>query len=96
MRSCIIPTDTLALPVRTQWWEAAALHLIEVDPEDGLTFIKRIEHDSEVHRSLRIDNLIYSISEHSVKVHDLEDPFKPLGAVEFQEPPPPGGTFLWE
>lgn len=84
----------VALPVNSWWWSridagfgpdaVGGLAVIRVDTaggEDALTSLGTVEHDSEVRRSLRIGDYLYSVSQTWVKVNELENPEVQVAAV---------------
>jgi len=72
----------LAIPVSSWEWDPSAetasawnaLVLYELDLTEGFNEVARIQHGSNVIRSLRIAGRLFSISENELKVVDLEDP----------------------
>jgi uncharacterized secreted protein with C-terminal beta-propeller domain len=79
----------LALPLNQDYNKPAALEVFKVDPEKGFTLLGEIEHDTAIRRSLRIDDILYSISGTEVKVNKLDDPSRQAAAVQFAETPAP-------
>ena len=64
---------------RTELW------VFEIDTNDSgsIELLGQIEHDAEVRRSVRIEDLLYSISQHSVKVHPILEPKTELASLHF-------------
>ena len=75
--------------VPAQWNQA--VHVFEVDTEEGFDFTGAVEHPSEVRRSVRVDEKLYTISRDTVKVSELEDPSEVIGQVYYL-PPANGGV----
>jgi uncharacterized secreted protein with C-terminal beta-propeller domain len=79
----------LTLPVTRAltWWApsdnlpAFELLVLKVDPQSGFQLLAGIAHDSPVRRSLRIGDRLYSVSDTTIKVHDLHDPTRQLGVA---------------
>ena len=75
----------LALPVQQgDWWNGnTGLVVFKVDPSStgGFTNLGQITHDTPVQRSIRIGDLLYSVSAGQVKVHRLDDPTLEMAAV---------------
>jgi hypothetical protein len=66
--------------------------VFQIDPyaysDDGqglgeISLLGRIEHDSDVRRSVRIDDLLYSISVDTVAVHEILDPETEVARLYF-------------
>ncbi len=81
----------LTVPVyamsETDWDTTSSLMVVDVDPA-GLSQITRIDHDDIVHgtqmrRGLFIDNYLLSISNHGMKVHDMNQPSIDVRSVSF-------------
>ncbi|MBN1845573.1 MAG: beta-propeller domain-containing protein [Sedimentisphaerales bacterium] len=66
--------QTLALPVSYGWLNPAALTVLAVDAQEGFDFLGAIEHDTDIRRSLRIEDRLYAISDQAASVHDLAEP----------------------
>ncbi|MBN1764257.1 MAG: beta-propeller domain-containing protein [Sedimentisphaerales bacterium] len=75
--------EILALPIRWGWSSTATLQVIEVDKEAGFIEMGEVEHKSDVRRSLRIDEFLYSISDHEIKANAMDDPGREVAAVIF-------------
>ena len=79
----------LALPVdKGAWWggwggDVAGLEVFHVSPADGIQKLGDIEHDSNVRRSLRIGELLYSVSADTIKVHAILDPALEVASTQF-------------
>ncbi len=70
----------LALPVRDG--EARMLKVIHVDPEGGFTELGEIEHDEAIRRSLRIEDILYAISEDSITAVAIDNPDNVIDTLE--------------
>ena len=68
-----------------------ALQVFSVDTEEGFEFLGAVEHPSQVQRSLRVDDALYSVSYDTVKVNSITEPDNLLGQVHFL-PPRNGGV----
>lgn len=81
----------LALPVQTgSWWKSEnGLAVFDVDLAKGFTSLGQVKLDSVAQRSLRIGDLLYSLSDDELKVNVLTDPSQELASLIFGEPPPP-------
>lgn len=66
----------LALPAQTneEWDKPASLRVFTVDAQNGFTPLGLTQHDSNVERSLRIGNKLYSISRTQLKVTLIDQP----------------------
>lgn len=53
------------------------------DGEEAVQPLGRIEHDSYVRRSVRIGDILYSISDVEIKAHQILDPTVQLGALYY-------------
>lgn len=75
--------DIVALPVQHYGSGRydSGLQVLRVDPDAGLTFLGEIEHEGSVRRSLRIENLLYSVSSSEIKVHVIDDPGQEVGSL---------------
>ena len=75
----------LALPVQQGDWSNATSGLVvfKVDPtsSDAFRNLGRIDHDTPVLRSVRIGDLLYTVSAGAVRVHAIDDPAVELGRV---------------
>ena len=71
--------EILALPVATGswWWDrsTSGLAVFELDTgtDASITPATVIEHESQVRRSLRINQTLYSISDQAIKAHMMSD-----------------------
>lgn len=78
----------LAIPYRHQvsyllrdlGYSGNRLLVLHVD-KTGIQKLGEIEHDHPIQRSLRIGDGLYSVSDNTIKVHALNDPFLQLGEV---------------
>lgn len=81
----------LTLPVTIDWTEPAALEVLHLGT-DGITLVGEIVHESPVLRSLRIGDLLFSMSAGAIQVHSLADPSVLVGSValpvQVDFPPP--------
>lgn len=94
--------DTLAIPVHsnegvwvsspwgwrdwvTSEWDES-LHVFQVDVETGFEFVGAIDHPSQVQRSLRVGQALYSLSRDTLKVNAIADPSQQFGMVHFERP----------
>lgn len=77
----------LTLPVATDWDKPAKLEVIHVSAA-GLELVGEIAHDAPVQRSLRIGDLLFSMSMGSIQAHSLGDPSVLVGSVDLPMPPP--------
>ena len=74
--------DTVAVPVG--WYgEDNDLMVFDIDPDEGLTLRGVIEHNTDIRRSMLIDNVLLSISEEQIKAHDITDLTQEVGEIEF-------------
>jgi hypothetical protein len=77
----------LALPVSHGAWfgeyssAPAGLEVLDVSLGDGFTMLGRIEHQTDVRRSLRIGEMLYSVSTDQVKVQPLRNPVATVASV---------------
>lgn len=82
----------LALPVQQgSWWTGSSgLVVFKVDlaGEAGFTKLGEISHSTDVQRSIRIGEFLYSVSSSEVKVHRLADPEAQVAAVNLAPPEP--------
>ena len=71
----------LALPVASDWSQPAALEVMTVGPT-GITRLGSIRHANPVQRSLRIGDLLVSMSSSEIQIHELSNPSAQVGAVQ--------------
>ncbi len=99
--------DTLAIPVTSfengtwirndgfrEWVPAEfneSLHVFQVDTETGFTFTDAIAHPSQVRRSVRVGDALYSISNDTFLANSITDPSTQLGRIYYL-PPANGGV----
>jgi uncharacterized secreted protein with C-terminal beta-propeller domain len=75
--------QTFAIPVYGSYtapdWTGfqSQLWVFQVDPNTGFTLLGTVQHDSQVRRSLRIGDQLYSIADDSIQVHPIADPSAP-------------------
>jgi len=77
----------LTVPVTIDWTQPAALEVLHVD-SSGIELLGEILHDAPVLRSLRIGDLLFSMSTGEIQVHHLTDPSIRVGSVALPVPPP--------
>jgi uncharacterized secreted protein with C-terminal beta-propeller domain len=79
--------DVLAMPVSHGAWfgeyssSPAGLEVLDVSLDEGFTMLGRIEHHTDVRRSLRIGDMLYSVSSDQVKAQPLRDPAATVARV---------------
>ena len=71
----------LALPVTTDWDRPAALEVLGVGA-GGIELLGEVAHDSPVLRSLRVGDVLFSMSAAEIRAHGLADPSAQIGGVE--------------
>ncbi len=71
----------LAFPLETNWWETSTAQVFRIHPSQGFTRLGEVEHDSPVLRTLRIQNLLYSVSSNTIKVNALENPTNEIAVL---------------
>ena len=78
----------IALPVLDYgWWHGnGKLQLLSFDATTGFADLGAIEHNSQVLRSMRIGDYIYSISQRDVKVVSIDDPTQTVAEVDLKTP----------
>jgi len=74
--------DILALPVSYRNPNIYALEVFAVTPEEGFDYLGQIAHDQRVHRSLQIDDMLFSLSDDTIKVHEIDDPAQEIATLE--------------
>lgn len=77
-----------------QWVPAVfnhALHVFDVDATEGFAFAGAVEHPSQVQRSVRVGDALYSVSEDTFLAHQLDDLETQLGKIYYL-PPANGGV----
>jgi uncharacterized secreted protein with C-terminal beta-propeller domain len=91
----------LALPVTVDWEHPGALEVLHVGA-DGIEQLGEVAHaDSPVTRSLRIGDVLFSVSAGEVQANNLTDPSVRVGGVQLPAPevvdPPPvdGGPIIF-
>ena len=83
----------LAIPVsHGQWFgqnsgSPAGLEVLHVTIDQGFTMLGRVEHQTDVRRSLRIGDFLYSVSTDAVKVQPILDPNSQVAQVNLSDPP---------
>jgi hypothetical protein len=86
------PQDqTLALPVSGTTGafpaaQVALMYVFHVDLTTGFRLEGRIQHDTSVRRSLRIDDRLYTVSGDAVQVHPLDQPDREVAMVPLVNP----------
>lgn len=73
----------LTLPVTTgDWWSGpAGLAVFHVTVDNGFELLGEITHDTDVLRSVRIGDVLFSLSSTEVKANSLNDPTVQMGSV---------------
>ena len=75
----------LTLPVQqmdgSAWGAGLVVFQVDIDGGSGFTNLGQIVHGTLVRRSLRIGELLYSVSDGEVKVHRIDDPTAEVGAT---------------
>jgi hypothetical protein len=64
------------------------LLVLRVNPEHGFTELGQVSHDTEVQRSLRIGDNLYSLAQGDLKIADLMHPAHLLADLVLPVPPP--------
>src|SRR5205823_6352198 len=83
----------LALPVSSDWDHPATLEVLHVGT-DGIHQVGEITHNSDILRSLRIGDVLFSMSADQIQAHDLADPSVEVGSVDLPTPPVPDPIFI--
>lgn len=81
----------LAIPVSR--WDSnsgysSKLDVFQLDAVDGFKLLGAVEHDSEVLRSLRIGDQLFSLSDSTLKINPLTDPATEIAEVVLENPHP--------
>ena len=67
------------------WWDkgTSGLAVLKLDTGENasITHVTVIEHDSTVLRSLRIGQVLYSISDRTIKANRMDAPAVQVGAI---------------
>jgi uncharacterized secreted protein with C-terminal beta-propeller domain len=85
--------DTLAIPIYGTYTDynyssfESSLWVFDVNTSTGFTKIGQVNQDSQVRRSLRIDDRLYSIGEDSIKVQPIQDPSGASPELRFVDDP---------
>ncbi|MCP4707807.1 MAG: hypothetical protein GY869_04215, partial [Planctomycetes bacterium] len=74
--------DILALPVSYHNPNVYALDVFEVTPDEGFDYLGQITHDQRIKRSLQIDDMLFSLSDDAIKVHEIDDPDQEISALK--------------
>ncbi|MCP4707036.1 MAG: hypothetical protein GY869_00295 [Planctomycetes bacterium] len=74
--------DILALPVNYHNPRIYAVDVFEVTPDEGFEYLGQITHDQRVKRSLQVDDMLFSLSEDTIKVHEIDDPEQEIATLE--------------
>jgi len=88
--------QVFALPIQSEgewhWNDATSqyelqegdsgLQVFRIDTETGFEPLALIEHETLVHRALRIGDRLFAISDGKVSVHDMSDPSIQLGELD--------------
>jgi uncharacterized secreted protein with C-terminal beta-propeller domain len=79
--------QTLAIPVDSydEGDFQSSLWVFRVGPGGGFELLGQIEHDGQVQRSLRIEDMLYSIATDSVKVQPIQQPLTSVAEVALPE-----------
>ncbi len=77
--------DIIALPVSEYGDDSADMVVFEIDPEEGLILQGSIEHKGSVRRSIRIDEMLLTISDDEISAHYLDDIAQEVGSVSIPE-----------
>lgn len=75
--------------IQAEWDQS--LHVFRVDVNSGFSFAGSVEHPSEVRRSIRVNNGLYSISHDTLKVNSIEN-LDDLWGQLYYLPPANGGV----
>lgn len=84
----------LALPVTTYDANWNGSHFVKVlrISQDGIESLGEVAHDSSIQRTLRINDLLFSMSENSILANRLTSPSEQVGQLSFPLGPPPPPT----
>ena len=75
--------NILALPVSYHHLNVVyALEVFAVTPEEGFDYLGQITHDQQIRRSLQIDDMLFSLSEDTIKVHEIDDPDQEIATLK--------------
>ena len=79
----------LAIPVSN--WDvdagySAELHVFQLDANKGFSLLGTVQHDSEVVRSLRIGDQLFSLSDSALKINTLINPAQAVASVPLADP----------
>ena len=87
----------LAVPVTTydSTWNGSYFVKILRISSNGIESVGEVAHDSSIQRTLRINDLLFSMSENSILVNRLENPSEQVGRLVFVEGPTPPPTTVF-
>ena len=104
--------NTLAIPVYPNGFESQSfgitsapfleagntqgVRLLKIDPEDGISELGHISHDSRVSRTIRIEDLVYTISTDTIKVNEILEPQNQVAELDYLTENTEVPVFLWE
>ncbi len=94
--------NTLVIPVQVAddtgfggYGGQSEFRVFKIDVESGIEVLGSIQFDATPQRSLRIEDLLFTISTNEVKVHELQNPDVKVGALQYGDgvdvPQFPGG-----
>jgi hypothetical protein len=76
------------VPLTIAWTLESKLALFQLSG-DGIEHLGEIDYDSsDVLRSLRIGDLLFSLTTSEIQVHRLTDPSVQVGRLDLPAPPP--------
>jgi uncharacterized secreted protein with C-terminal beta-propeller domain len=82
-QTLVLPVSgTIAYPAA----QVALMYVFHVDLTTGFRLEGRIQHDTSVRRSLRIDDRLYTVSGDAVQVHPLDQPDREVAMVPLVNP----------
>jgi uncharacterized secreted protein with C-terminal beta-propeller domain len=75
--------QTLAIPTLTALWGngESSLFVFQINPDTGFEMTGQIQQSGVVERSLRIENMLYSISTKEITAQSITDPNTTVGEV---------------
>lgn len=84
----LVDSDDDGLADSWTYHQLNELRVLKIDVDHGIGLLGRIEHDGFVRRSLRIEDLLYSISDTGVKVNRFDDPNTEVTSLDLPLPVP--------
>lgn len=93
----------LAIPLDSWSWNSSTgtsqntLEVLKIDPAAGFTELGQVSQESEIQRSVRIGDDLYSVSTGDIKIVQLQNPANVIADVPLPPPPSqptPGGIVL--